>query len=99
MVRLCGKFVAIVTCKRLSTYKKCHKIKCFPPVFCSFGGSEEPCAFGELISIGGFRGKNKEISAAIMTVIEKHLGVDPARFYINFVGVEGSNFGWQKTTF
>jgi len=66
---------------------------------CSFGGSEEPCAYGELVSIGGFGGKNKAISAAIMSLVEKDLGVSPARFYLNFVAVQGSDFGWKGSTF
>ena len=66
---------------------------------CSYGGSEEPCAYAEIVSIGGFRGKNADISAAVMSLVEKELGVSPARFYINFVGVEGANFGWKGATF
>jgi len=71
----------------------------FSFVLISFGGTEEPCAYGELISIGGFGGKTKAISAVIMDVVEKHLGVQKNRFYINFQGVEGANFGWQGSTF
>ena len=65
----------------------------------SFGGSEEPCAYAELLSIGGFRGKNAEISAALMAVVEKALGVSSSRFYIKFTACEGSEFGWQGATF
>lgn len=56
-----------------------------------FGGSEEPCAFGEVISIGGLGGdKNKKISSALAEVVSKKLGVDSSRFYIKFYDVKGS---------
>lgn len=74
-------------------------ILAFYPFIFSYAGSEEPCAYGELISIGGFNGKQVKISAAIMGTVQKHLGVDDGRFYLNFVGVEGSNFGWRSATF
>eukprot|EP00887_Chlorella_sp_A99_P000108 scaffold16.g108.t1 len=49
----------------------------------SYGGTEEPCAYGELISIGSIGGeKNKQISAALAEVVQRHLGVPPSRFYI-----------------
>ncbi|KAG7674015.1 hypothetical protein Ndes2526B_g02505 [Nannochloris sp. 'desiccata'] len=41
----------------------------------SFGGTEAPCCYGELTSIGGFGGRNAEISGMVMAVIEKHIGV------------------------
>jgi phenylpyruvate tautomerase len=48
-----------------------------------YGGSEAPCAYGELISIGAIGGdKNKQISAAIAEVLSTKLKVDPARFYL-----------------
>ena len=68
-------------------------------VLCSYAGSEEPCAYGELVSIGGFQGRQPDISAAIMGAVQKHLGVSDARFYLNFVGVERSDFGWRSATF
>lgn len=65
-----------------------------------FGGSGEPCAFGELISIGGIGGeKNKAISAALMAVVERHCGVPPSRFYLKFFDVARSDFGWNGSTF
>ena len=64
----------------------------------SFGGSEEPCAFAELISIGTFR-DTAAISAAIMATVEKELGVSSSRFYIKFTACSGSEMGWQGATF
>ncbi|EFN53805.1 hypothetical protein CHLNCDRAFT_136510 [Chlorella variabilis] len=65
-----------------------------------FGGTEEPCAFGELISIGSIGGeKNKKISAALAEVVQRHLGVPASRMYIKFYDVARSDFGWNGTTF
>lgn len=64
----------------------------------SFGGSQDACAVAELISIGGFR-DTAAISAAIMAVVEKELGVSPARFYIKFTPCSGSEMGWKGATF
>ncbi|PSC70071.1 DNA ligase [Micractinium conductrix] len=65
-----------------------------------FGGTEEPCAYGELISIGAIGGeKNKKISTALAEVVQRHLGVPSSRFYIKFYDVSRSDFGWSGTTF
>lgn len=64
-----------------------------------FGGTEEPCAYAELISIGGLGGdKNKAISAALSAVVEK-IGVPSSRFYIKFYDVARTDFGWSGSTF
>jgi hypothetical protein len=48
-----------------------------------FGGTEEPCAFAELISIGSIGGeKNKAISKALAEVLQSHFKVPSNRFYI-----------------
>jgi len=55
----------------------------------SFGGTEEPAAYGELISIGGVGpATNKELSAAISEILETKLSVPPSRFYIKFFDVK-----------
>ncbi|CAM6111000.1 unnamed protein product [Calypogeia fissa] len=66
----------------------------------SFGGSEEPAAYGELISIGGMSAtSNKKVSAAISEILESKLSVPPSRFYIKFYDVKGSDMGWNGSTF
>jgi len=66
----------------------------------SFGGSEEPAAYGELVSIGGLgQGVNGKLSAAIADILESKLSVDKSRFYIKFYDVEGSYFGFRGSTF
>ncbi|TXG58899.1 hypothetical protein EZV62_016728 [Acer yangbiense] len=40
----------------------------------AFGGTEQPAAYGELVSIGGLNpDTNKKLSAAIATILEKKL--------------------------
>ncbi|OVA02814.1 Macrophage migration inhibitory factor [Macleaya cordata] len=51
----------------------------------SFGGTEQPSAFGELVSIGGLNPDiNKKLSAAIATILETKLSVPKSRFFITF---------------
>lgn len=65
-----------------------------------FGGTEEPCAFGELFSIGAIGGeKNKTISKTISEVLSSKLGVSPGRFYLKFSDCARSDFGWNGSTF
>ncbi|GFR52537.1 hypothetical protein Agub_g15112 [Astrephomene gubernaculifera] len=63
-------------------------------------GTEEPCAFGYLMSIGSIGGdKNKLISAAICEVLSSQLGVPPERTYIQFCDAAASDVGWNSDTF
>lgn len=64
-----------------------------------FAGTEDPCAWAEIVSVGGYRGRTREISAAIMPAIESALGVSQARCYLKFTAVDGSDMGWQGSTF
>ncbi|CAI9097225.1 OLC1v1033601C3 [Oldenlandia corymbosa var. corymbosa] len=51
----------------------------------TFGGSEQPSAYGELVSIGGLNSDvNKKLSAAIATILEGKLNVPKNRFYLKF---------------
>ncbi|CAI0424085.1 unnamed protein product [Linum tenue] len=66
----------------------------------AFGGSEQPAAFGELVSIGGLNpDTNKKLSAAIAAILETKLSVPKARFFLKFVDSKGSDFGWNGSTF
>ncbi|BBN13637.1 phenylpyruvate tautomerase [Marchantia polymorpha subsp. ruderalis] len=66
----------------------------------SMGGSEEPTAYAELISIGGLTPpNNKKISAAISEILEKKASIDPGRFYLKFTDVKGSDIGYNGSTF
>ncbi|KAK8466438.1 hypothetical protein PHAVU_008G092500 [Phaseolus vulgaris] len=51
----------------------------------SFGGNEQPAAYGELVSIGGLSPDvNKKLSAAIASVLETKLSVPKSRFFLKF---------------
>lgn len=66
----------------------------------SFGGTQEPAAYGELVSIGGLGSDtNKKLSAAIAATLESKVNVPKSRFYIKFYDVKRSDFGWNGTTF
>ncbi|CAN0879641.1 Macrophage migration inhibitory factor homolog [Linum grandiflorum] len=52
----------------------------------AFGGTEQPAAYGELVSIGGLNpDTNKKLSAAIAAILETKLKVPKGRFFLKFV--------------
>ncbi|KAJ3676460.1 hypothetical protein LUZ60_003872 [Juncus effusus] len=66
----------------------------------AFGGTEEPTAYGELVSIGSLSPDvNKKLSAGISAILESKLSVPKSRFYLKFYDSKGSNFGWNGSTF
>ncbi|KAL6521267.1 hypothetical protein OROGR_017836 [Orobanche gracilis] len=66
----------------------------------SFGGTEEPAAYGELVSIGGLGPSiNSKPSATIAEILQTKLSVDSSRFYIKFSDIEHSFFGFNGSTF
>ncbi|KAK9193608.1 hypothetical protein WN944_004305 [Citrus x changshan-huyou] len=61
----------------------------------SFGGTEDPAAYGELVSIGGLNPDvNKKLSAAISAILEKKLSVPKSRFFIKFYDTKASHFNF-----
>lgn len=51
----------------------------------AFAGTEEPAAYGELISIGGLGPSvNGKLSATIAEILQIKLSIDSSRFYIKF---------------
>lgn len=66
----------------------------------AFGGSEQPAAYGELVSIGGLNPEtNKKLSAAIASIFETKLFVPKNRYFLKFYDTKGSNFGFNGGTF
>ncbi|KAM0943270.1 putative intramolecular oxidoreductase [Dioscorea sansibarensis] len=66
----------------------------------AFAGTEEPAAYGELISIGGLdAGVNGKLSSALADILETKLSIDSSRFYIKFYDVQRSFFGFNGSTF
>lgn len=57
----------------------------------AFGGTEQPAAYGELVSIGGLNPEvNKKLSAAISAILETKLSVPKARFFLKFYDTKAS---------
>ncbi|RWV94188.1 hypothetical protein GW17_00043298 [Ensete ventricosum] len=57
----------------------------------AFAGSEEPAAYGEVISIGGLGPSvNAKLSSALAEILETKLSVASSRFYIKFYDVQVS---------
>lgn len=66
----------------------------------AFGGTQEPAAYGELVSIGGLNPDvNKKLSAGIASILESKLSVPKSRFYLKFYDSKRSDFGWNGSTF
>ncbi|KAI8816631.1 macrophage migration inhibitory factor-like protein [Fimicolochytrium jonesii] len=66
----------------------------------AFGGSQEPAAIVEVKSIGGLtKENNKEISAQIQPLLEKHLKVPAYRYYIFFSHFDAEDVGYAGATF
>jgi phenylpyruvate tautomerase len=64
-----------------------------------FAGTDEPAAYAELKSIGLPAGQIKSLSQAISTLLEQQLDIAPARVYIEFADIKGSQWGWNGGTF
>ena len=55
----------------------------------AFAGTEEPAAYGELISIGGLGPSvNGKLSSTIAEILQTKLSIDSSRFYIKFYDVQ-----------
>ncbi|CAL5385269.1 hypothetical protein ACSBR2_001540 [Camellia fascicularis] len=66
----------------------------------AFAGTEEPAAYGELISIGGLGPSvNGKLSSTIADILQTKLSIDCSRFYIKFYDVQRSFFGFNGSTF
>jgi phenylpyruvate tautomerase len=54
-----------------------------------FARSEEPAAYGEIMSIGGLGpGVNGKLSAALAEILEAKLSISGSRFYVKFDDVQ-----------
>ncbi|KAG5564979.1 hypothetical protein RHGRI_001001 [Rhododendron griersonianum] len=55
----------------------------------AFAGTEEPAAYGELISIGGLGPSvNGQLSSTLADILQTKLSIDSSRFYIKFYDVQ-----------
>ncbi len=64
-----------------------------------FGGSNDPAAVMDLVSIGLSSGETAEISKQIMSLFEEKLQIKSDRIYIKFINSAGNMIGYNKGTF
>lgn len=58
----------------------------------AFGGTEEPAAYGELVSVGGLNPDvNKKLSGAIASLLESKLSILKSRFFLKFFDTKASH--------
>ncbi|KAG7534554.1 Macrophage migration inhibitory factor [Arabidopsis thaliana x Arabidopsis arenosa] len=66
----------------------------------AFAGSEEPAAYGQLVSIGGLGPDvNGKLSEKISEILQAKLDIASSRFYISFYESPPSFFGFNGSTF
>mmetsp|Transcript_1619 Transcript_1619/g.3895 ORF Transcript_1619/g.3895 Transcript_1619/m.3895 type:complete len:182 (+) Transcript_1619:208-753(+) len=64
-----------------------------------FGGSDDPCALGNLYSIGSIAiESNGKIQSSVTDFLEE-FGLKEDRMYINFFDMPRANVGWSRRTF
>lgn len=69
------------------------------PVPMMFAGSDAPAAYLELKSIGLPEDNTKLLSQALCGLIQKELGIEKDRIYIEFSNAGRHMWGWNGTTF
>tara|TARA_Y100001968_G_scaffold306146_1_gene322697 strand:- start:377 stop:715 length:339 start_codon:yes stop_codon:yes gene_type:complete len=63
----------------------------------SFSGSNEPCCYAEVKSIGSL--KPNEMSEVLSMIISEKTKIPINRIYISFENIEGSKWGFNGRTF
>src|SRR5688572_8903221 len=71
-----------------------YVMTCYVPTAMTFAGSDEPCAFLELKSIGSFSSpQTKALSKVLCTAVGEGLGIPPSRVYIEFADAQAHLWG------
>tara|TARA_Y100001968_G_scaffold54613_1_gene45822 strand:+ start:491 stop:829 length:339 start_codon:yes stop_codon:yes gene_type:complete len=63
----------------------------------TFAGSDEPCCFIKLKSIGSI--EPSLMSKSLCQLIASKTNIKPNRIYIEFIDVKASNWGFNSSTF
>ena len=63
----------------------------------TFAGSNEPCCFIKLKSIGSLNPSS--MARSLCELIESKTNIQSNRIYIEFIDVKASNWGFNNTTF
>ena len=64
-----------------------------------FAGSDNPCAYLELKSIGLTEDKAKSLSIVLCEFVDSQLGIPADRVYIEFADAPRAMWGWNRSTF
>lgn len=89
-----------VLAKALGKPEQYCVVSIIPDVQMSFGGSTEPCAIANLMSIGALGvEQNKKHAKVLFELVEQELGVKSDRMYITFQDEPTGNVGFKGTTF
>lgn len=70
-----------------------------PPEPMVFAGTDAPCAYLELKSIGLPQERTAELSGSLCDLMEKSIAVPADRVYIEFTDAQRSMWGWNGATF
>ena len=79
-----------------------------PIIYCSsqvfesiggFGGNVGPSCFIDIKSIGGLKGKQKDLSDKFCTMIENKTEIKGDKIYLNFTELIGENWGFNHKSF
>lgn len=70
-----------------------------PPVPMVFAGTDAPCLFMELKSIGLSDAQTPKLSNALCTLVSNQLGIPADRIYIEFADAPRKMWGWNNATF
>ncbi len=65
----------------------------------TFGGSEAPCAYLQVKSLGLPEDRTGDFSATLCDHIGSSLGIDTSRIYIEFSSPPRHLWGWNRSTF
>jgi phenylpyruvate tautomerase PptA (4-oxalocrotonate tautomerase family) len=70
-----------------------------PPIPMLFAGSDAPCLYMELKSIGLSDTKTSALSSALCSMASDKLGIPADRVYIEFADAPRKMWGWNSATF
>ena len=64
-----------------------------------FGGNSESSVFIDIKSIGGLKGKQKDLSDKFCTLFENKTKIPGNKVYMSFTEFTGENWGYDHNTF
>ena len=93
------KKASILVAKNLGKPEKYVMIRIDPSQAMMFGGSNIPCAYLELKSIGLPETKTEALSKVLCQLMLDELNIPTNRVYIEFADAKDSMWGWDGGTF